>query len=301
MLQPWSEVFRKDQIYVGIFDSAYLNNQSIIHDFITAINLPELVDDSARHITTNPSLNNKSALLLSNIRQHNLNRESRAYTKPNPTDYVTEADYLEAMRMYTQHLRENFQLKSVLINRSRTTSTLEHDSPLSIATQSQLDYVYELFRESNQQLITEYRPDVTLDIVFPRIIATQHVDYSDIEIMYHGFHILLEATEEFMEQHKGYNKILQQQNEHIRTHNKRLKHHTQMLWKTVRAHTETFEQVQQQFAGVQEQLTQVQHQLAQLQEQIIQFNTATHQINSRTNTIKYWIIRIWHKFIRRST
>lgn len=300
LIQPWAAIFRKDQLYVGIFDSAYLINRSIIHDFITAINLPHLVDDSIRHISTNPSLNNKSALLLNNIRQYSLKRQSNTYTKPNPANYATKADFVEAMRMYTQHLRENFQLKSVLLNRSRTTSTHEHDSPLSIATQSQLDYVYELFHASNQQLIAEYRPDVDINIAFSRVISSNHVDYSDVEIMYHGFHLLLESTEEFMEQHKGYNEIFQNQGEQIRINNRKLKHHTQALWDAVNTHTETFEQVQEQFAGVQQQLTQVQHQLAQLQQQTIQLN-AIYQIKSRTNSMKYWIIRTWNKFIRRSS
>lgn len=293
LIQPWATIFRKDQLYVGIFDSAYLINQSIIHDFITAINLPHLVADSVRHISTNPSLNNKSALLLNNIRAHNLQRPSKVHVKPKRADFATDEAYSDAVRIYTKKLRERFQLKPILINRARTTSTEEHDSAYSLATQDQLDFIYERFKESNAKLIAEYRPDIDATAAFPRVITNNHVNYTDSEIIYHGFQLMLEVTHEFMNQQKKQNEHLQLQSEQIRTINQKLQHHTQQLWSSMQSHDESLTNVHEQFIGVQ-------HQLEHVQEQFKNLNYSSQDLYSRTNPVKYWIIRLWNKFMRRS-
>ncbi|MFZ9858666.1 MAG: hypothetical protein ACO3F2_10115 [Roseiflexaceae bacterium] len=295
LLDNWSQVFGTDRIYVGIFDKQCLVNESIIEDFAKATNVAHLIEDSSTEIKANPSLNNKTALLLSNIRKHNLQRVSKNYIKPNRSNYTSQKEFRDANREYFRELRETFQTKQIFINSARITSTQEHDSSLSLATQAQLDFIYDQFKDSNAELIATYRPDVDIDIAFPHITSKNHVDYTDTEILYYGFQIMSEITEDFMEQIKTQNEIIKIQNTRIQSLEQLLHQNIQQLLNYTSAHDTSLFEVQKQFAGVQQQLEQV-------QQQFIVLHQTTH-----TNPIKYLIIRLrhivihtWHRLSRRS-
>lgn len=294
MLKPWASVFGADRIYLGIFENTYLVNQSIIHDFATAINTPHLVHSEHSEIQTNPSLSNKSAIFLSNIRHYTTQRTNQRYEMPNRSDFADLYTYQSAYRHYVEHKREDFQLKPLLLYNARHVSTYEPDNALSIATQTQLDMIYDLFKDSNRELLSQYRPDVNIDIAFPRVLSTQKIEYTENELNYHGFSLLLEMIKGINAHDKNQTQMIKQQSEQLATLHTNLHNQTRALWNVNHIQYENFVQIQTQFAEVQYQLTQAQQQFSEL-------HAISRDLYARTNPLKYWIIRIWNRITRRTS
>lgn len=277
MLQPWEEAIGKEQMYVGIFDNTYLANKSILHDFAVACNIEQLITDNPITINSNPSLSNKSAIVLSNLRKYSTKRKSKKFTRPERTDYTTRSAYLADLRLYHQNMRVNFQLKQLVVQGAKSVSTHESDSSLFLATQEQLDYIYNFFNDSNKKLIEEYRPDVDINVAFPHFTVPEHTDYSQEELLYHGLHIQFKMLQQYNEQNINLKKIIHAQKKQLNVLDRKLHNKIQTIYSLTQNYDRSFAQIQQQ-------LTEVNH--------------AMTDLYARSNPIKYWLSRLWQKVTR---
>lgn len=192
-LQSWDETFGQENIYLGILDKNCLVDQLLHHDFAMAINAPHIIANDHDLVYANPSINNRSAVLFSKIRHQYMARNSKFATELNAHKTNSKETRVQTMLKSNAKLNDMFHFKPLVVSRAPVAGTQEHDSQLGFVNQSMLDQIHTMFADSNRRLLERYRPDIDIDVAFPRVIQTSTWELSDEDLMLHGFHVAFES------------------------------------------------------------------------------------------------------------
>lgn len=192
-LKTWDDTFGRENIYLGILEKRYLVDELLHHDFATAINTPHIIADDHDLVYANPSINNRSALLFSKIRHQYIARNPSAAAISNLHKLNLKETRIHNALKHNAKLNSMFHFKPLVISHAQVAGTQEFDSTLSLFNQDMLDRMHAMFAESNRELLARYRPDVDVDVAFPRIIHTANVEVSEYDLVLHGFHIAFES------------------------------------------------------------------------------------------------------------
>ncbi|MBM4413265.1 MAG: hypothetical protein FJ040_07475 [Chloroflexi bacterium] len=196
-LETWDNTFGTQNIYLGVLEKTYLVDGLLHHDFAHAIGTPHITANDSDLLHANPSINNRTALLFSHIRQHFMQRNPDITALPISTTANDSSDVhhsrIQQDLKNNRKLNSMFHFKQLVVSRAPISGTRESDSPLSIVNQEILDTIHTRFAESNRQLVTRYRPDIDPNIAFPRVIYNEKIAVSDDELIMHGFHIAFES------------------------------------------------------------------------------------------------------------
>lgn len=196
-LRSWDETFGQKNIYLGILEKSCMVDGLLHHDFAHAIGTPHLIANDSEFLHANPSINNRSALLFTKIRQQFMQRNPDIGLLPisGSADETPDEPEIRIQRMLKNNKKLNsmFHFKQLLVSRAPVSGTRESDSPLSVVNQAILDEIHAHFAESNRQLVARYRPDIDSDIAFPRVIYNDNDALTNEDLVMHGFHIVFES------------------------------------------------------------------------------------------------------------
>lgn len=192
-LKAWDDTFGRENIYLGILEKRYLVDELLHHDFATAINTPHIIVNDHDLVYANPSLNNRSALLFSKIRDQYIVRNPSAAAISNIHKINPKEMSIGNALKHNAKLNSMFHFKPLVVSHAPVAGTQEFDSSLSLVNQDMLDRIHSMFAESNRKLLERYRPDINAEVAFPRIIHTANNEISDQDLVLHGFHIAFES------------------------------------------------------------------------------------------------------------
>lgn len=308
-IEVWEQRFGRENIYLGILEKKCLVDGLLHHDFASAINTPHIVANDADLIYANPSMNNRTALFFSKIRQQYLLRNANMLELPNLPESASQQELLQEALKINSTLNSMFHFKPLIVSRAPVSGTQEIDAPLSLLNTSMLQTIHEHFAESNQKLVELYRPDLDANTAFPTITTSFDQSIPADELTYHGFHIAFESLRSLHEATISNEKTLRQTIKRIHTiqesqdqitqnikvnqnHTERqiqqlvsqhksqleiletLNQHTTTLWNDIQAHNLSFSHTQLQISQIQQQI---------------------NDLYQRQNFIKYWSLRIWRR------
>lgn len=271
-LKSWDDTFGTNNIYLGILDKRCLVNELLHHDFATAINTPHIIANKHDLIYANPSINNRTAQLFSKIRQQYAARNPQAATINETPVSSNDISIQNTQKNYAK-LSSLYHFKPLIVGYAPDAGVQEFDSPLSLVNQEILDSIYDLFKESNQNLLMRYRPDVDPEVAFPRIIYNSDIEISEHELVLHGFHL---AFESLVSIQKDLNKLQQQ----FALLHKEYYTSVTHIWNITTLHEQSINHLQTQIDQL--------NQLLQLR---------SNKSLRITQTIKQWISRVISKLI----
>jgi hypothetical protein len=192
-IKPWDNTFGSENIYLGILEKHCLVDGLLHHDFASAINMYEITANNNELVYANPSINNQTALFFARVRQNYL--DSNPLIKSKVTKFkknTNESDDTVDIHV-VDNLQSMFHYKPLVIKNASVSGTREFNSQLSLYSQNMLDSIYARFEESNRELLARYRPEIAPDVAFPRIIYDTTSDFSDMQLLLHGFHLTFES------------------------------------------------------------------------------------------------------------
>jgi hypothetical protein len=192
-LNAWDDTFGRENIYLGVLEKRCMVDGLLHHDFATAINTPHIIANDHDLVYANPSINNRSALLFSKIRHQYIARNPRAAAIADTQKVNSKETRIQNTLKHNAKLNAMFHFKPLVVSHAPVAGTQEFDSALSLVNQDMLDRMHAMFAESNRDLLARYRPDIDIDVAFPRIIHTSNVEVSDHDLVLHGFHIAFES------------------------------------------------------------------------------------------------------------